>query len=669
LYNGGFIKITCALAAAPTNTWLDINTTELEVIARNSLHLDASSNVKTNIEKKIPNYMSALVARLKTILGRDLRQHDTKEELLERTTVTQPHYYHSYNDPQCDCWLNELFITLCKYAQEALTTAPDTPQSATSWWHNRAMWLSSGTSSNKKPNTLLTQQIATTRKHVRITKKLACSYMPENWINDAIKTSPKMECRAATKNEPGLKLRPLRASDDKSYLIAAMASNNLEKYLSIHGSVMRQTPDDVRRTSQAITRTRNLTKKHILCIDYSNFNNTHTTRSRVVVNLAMALAFKKNGASAHAKAALWLAFAQLQHTIDGKLSNQGLSSGERDTARDNTMLHNAYSKMAMRSVNTTNDGSPAMMQMCGDDEIAIGATWSWCVNYTIAHGTQGHALQTRKLMLSSQQGEFLQYNMFSAKKLPTQPLPPALNNFVSGSWYKTAAYNSSEYPQQVAAAAASCIRRGAPHDVMLAMAISTCSWLCNELPWKTMLQATPLFGALTTTPRVLKSDKTSAVSWLRTTSPQAATDYCAALKKRLRLDDEQMNIVVRHVANNIFSTLLADIRNTEYQVQQPQDIERVINTCTPNMDIERLSTHWLNAVAATRHDELTWLAVQIGVPPELIKNIGLKTIVEKSTNTMRAHINIPEKKISMKVQPVEYAMLPGAIAPYFTATN
>jgi len=680
LSSSGFQRVACSLAAHATAAWPDLATAELETIARNCLHLDASTHSANRItcdnkkrgvgtQHTVPNYKHTLVARIKTILGRDLHQHDRDAELAERTVVTQPHYYNANDDGLCDCWANCLFRILCQYAQEALSTAPNMPQTADAWWHNRAMWLSGGTSSNKMPGSRLRTSIDNTKHHVRMTKKLVCSHLSEDWLRKALKSEPKMQCRAATKNEPGLKLRPLRASDDASYLIAAMASNNLEKYLSIKGSVMRQTPDDVRATTNSVVLASSLRRRFILCIDYSNFNNTHTTRSRSMLNLAMALAFQRINAPSHAAAALWLALAQLNHTIDGHLSNQGLSSGERDTARDNTMLHNAYATMAKMQVAKRYSGEPATTQMCGDDEIAIGASWSWCVRYTREHKTQGHQLQQRKLMLSNHLGEFLQYNMAASRlQLPTQPLAPALNNFVSGSWYKTANYNATEYPQQVAAAAASCIRRGATHSVMAAMAISTCSWLCEGLPWKTMLHATPLFGMADKQPKCTKSEAQPATQWLRHTQPQAADDYLKALHKRLQLTPPQVNIVKKHLANSIFSTLLADIKNSSYSVENADQPARVTVPAEATADSMHIYEHWAASLAENRYDEMTWLAVQIGVPPELVKEIGMHTIVSKSSNSMRSHINIPNKGPQRLISASEYAMLPGAIAPYFTAT-
>jgi hypothetical protein len=673
LATSGDLKIMCALAAAATSRWTTNDTTNIETISRNALHVDPSDSSTPHRrvgEVKSPNYRSAMLARIKTILGRDLHPHDREAELAERVVVTQPHYFKDSDEPMCDCWINKLFITLAQYAQEALSTAPNSPQRGQSWWENRAMWLSGGTSSDKMRNTPLEAAINKCGYHVRITKKLACSHMANDWFKKAMASTPAMQCRAATKNEPGLKLRPLRAADDKSYLIAAMASNNLEKYLSIKGSVMRQTPDDVRRTSQAVVLTASNQKKHILCLDYSNFNNTHTTRSRTVLNLAMAIAFEKSGATEHSRAAMWLALAHLNHTIDGHISNQGLSSGERDTARDNTMLHNAYSTMAKNQVPSTSRDGPAITQMCGDDEIAIGATWSWCIRYTLQHRTQGHALQTRKMMLSTMQGEFLQYNMSAVENtVPTQPLAPALNNFVSGSWYKTANYNPTEYPQQAAAAAASCIRRGANHKVMIAMVISTTSWLCDGLPWKMMLHSTPLFGMTRKQPHVERSERVSATTWQQTTQPAAATDYVKALVKRFDLNLQHILVAEKHAAKNIYSTLLADTKNTTYSITEP---ERDLRVTVPMHAAPMSPKHhavWATTTPDVRYDETTWLAVQIGVPTELISEIGMRTIVSKANNSVRSHINIPTTRPQALLTPEQYAMLPGAVAPYFRPTT
>jgi hypothetical protein len=674
LWLQGAKKIALAIANTATRLWEEKRTMDLETVARNATHLEETTpKGRASSYAAIPNYKNVLVARLKTILGRKLTPHDVNAELAERTVVTQAHYYSAGTCTSCDCWTNHLFYELTRYADEAIGAAPSALQTAEKWWATRAVWLSGGTSSTKQNSNLRLQRLLAEHSHkaTRRTKKLMCSHFDQGWYQRAIRAPPAMQCRAATKNEPGMKQRPLRASDDTSYLVAAFASNNIEKYLSIQGSVMRQTPEDVRNTTKLTQLTGKLERKYVLCIDYSNFNNTHTTRARVLLNLAMVVAYTSRQHTEQASAALWMAHAHLNHTLDGHLSNQGLSSGERDTARDNTMLHCAYAKMSARHAKASTNiwSAPGAVQMCGDDEIAMGTRWSSAVGYVIAHEQQGHAMQKRKLLLSAGQGEFLQYNMYTKAKLPTQPLPPAINNFISGSWYKTANYNQAQYPEQVASAAASCIRRGAHQPTMVMLCASTCKWLCVGHPWREALSSTALLGARVQAPAYETTSAHEPSKLMQATEPSAVGEYTALTCKKMRLTEAERHVVTEFAAEATFSSYIADQRSTEYVPLQPPSIRKLtIPTKAPPIN-EKALQHWASSAAAIRYDQMTWMALQLGLPLQLIKRIGLKNIVERCDNGMRAHINKPVEHPLMNLQPEQYALLPGAIAPYFTYTK
>jgi hypothetical protein len=664
----GFTRIAESLANTPCKQWEERNTTGIETIARNATHLDPTGSAHPQGDEA-PNYHNVYVARIKTILGRDLSTHDLEDELAERTVVTKAHYWDAEQCVYCDCWTNKLYYTLARYAEEAIGTSPSSMQTADKWWGTRAMWLSGGTSSNRKERSKqLDMLLGSSNKGTRNTKKLLCAHYPNAWYTKAITTKPTMICRAATKNEPGLKLRPLRASDDKSYLIAAFASNNIEKYLSIQGSVMRQTPEDVRNTAKAMSIANASSRCYTLCIDYSNFNNTHTTRARALANLALARAYSRLGHKPQAKAAMWMAHAQLDHWLDGHLSNQGLSSGERDTARDNTMLHCAYSKLVAESPELKRRGwkRPALTQMCGDDEIAIGLSWRECQLYIAEHERQGHAIQKRKLMVSKNQGEFLQYNMYTGKHFPRQPLAPALNNLVSGSWYKTANYNPSQYPEQVSSAAASCVRRGGYSPTLKQLCISTCSWLCAGHPWRRALQATPFFGCKADTPNYTMSTPEKAAELVRKTQPPAYEQYIDTIASKIRLTQDELTTLQTYTAEAIFSGYIADQRNATYKAESTNDIDSV-DTADEMKNVGTTEiAHWFSSMADQRNDPNTWMALQLGLPLQLINKIGLSNIVSRCNNQLRAHINLPTKQPMRLLHPQQYAMLPGAIVPYFT---
>jgi hypothetical protein len=655
-------RIACALAAQPLDQWVTNGTVDLETVARNTTHLES------NLPSQQPNLKHPLVARIKTILGRDLHQHDLAAELHARTTPSKPHAYNMNSFSPCDCWHTDLYLHLKMFANEAIASAPDKPQSARAWWQSRAVWLSNGTSSQKPAQVGPRLDKFVTDPRVRRTKRLLCSHLGRGWFDHILKSRPKMVCRAATKNEPGLKKRALRASDDQSYFVAGFASNNLEKYLSHHGAFMRQTPDDVRSTSQRIQQLSSHQNRIMLCLDYSDFNNTHTTRSRVYANLAIARAYLNQGQVEQAQASLWMARAQLNHYLDGHLSSQGLSSGERDTARDNTMLHHAYSTLAIRACATRNQTTVPhiLVHMCGDDEVMLGTTQLAAALYIAEHETQGHTMSIRKMLCSDQTAEFLQYNMFTdTGRMPVQPLAPAINNYVSGSWYKTANYDPTDYPQQASDAAASCIRRGAPHEMMCRLTINTVHWLSNGQDWKSLLKATNLFGAQCIKPTTEVNTSFSSTDALKATNPSAVDEYTSLIAARFQLQPSDAQCVKDYAAEQVYSSFAADIRSTTKQTLQQTSESTLIHIPQQGTIGPKTIQKWVASNTPTRGEDMVWLAVQLGIPTQLISRVGYHTLVHTASNLMRAHINRPVPYPKALVTPTQYAMLPGAIAPYF----
>jgi hypothetical protein len=385
----------------------------------------------------------------------------------------------------------------------------------------------------------------------------------------------------------------------------------------------------------------------------------------------MASAHNQKANYEQARASMWLAEAQLQHYIDGQLSNQGLSSGERDTARDNTMLHNMYAKrVAFALKHSGCSWRPAQYTaMCGDDEIAIGMSWAAGVSYVLEHEQQGHSIQKRKIMISTGKGEFLQYNMQSGNiKCPTQPLAPALNNFVSGSWYKTAAYQVSDYPHQVSEAAASCIRRGARHDTMCRMAISTCNWLCEGFPWRRSLLATNLFGSTNAKPLVDTTTRKDPKILYTMTKPQGVGDYVDSINRRFRLTDEERHKVFSYACDNVYASYMADTR-AKITSSNQEDVPGPISWPKWIPPSNKLMQQWQTNAVVERTDQNTWLAVQLGLPLPLISRLTVQTIVARASNEMRSHIDLQTPATQMMIDPVEMAALPGAVAPFFTTHN
>jgi len=662
-------RIALTLAATPTKEWVERETTALETIARNATHLEENKTLRhTHGEApKTPNLKHMLVARIKTVLGRDMRHHDTTEEYAQRTSVTIPHAYDTAHYSGCDCWHQELYNHLQRYTAEAVGSAPSRPQSASDWWAARCVWLGNGTSSQSIKN--MPKHISAAmreNKQLRGTKALLCSHYPADWFRKQIEKRPVMICRSATKNEPGLKRRALRASDDGSYAVAAFASNNLEKYLSIQGSLMRQTPDDVKHTAARVSLIRE--GSMIACIDYSDFNQTHTIRARVYANLALAKSYTMLGQTEQAVAALWMARAHLNHYIDGHRVSQGLSSGERDTARDNTMLHNAYAHLARITAAASDPGwhSGAYTHMCGDDELVIGIDWDSAQSYINAHVNNGHTLSPRKILVSGLTAEFLQYNMYcKGNRLPTQPLSPALNNFVSGSWYKMSAYDKRAYPEQVTEAASSCIRRGGRADTFQELCINTVSWLCAGMPWKRMLLATKMYGSQPTQPSFIQTDTLACETILAGQAEASAiSEYTNQINRRYKFASEENAAIKEYARDNVYGSMKADLRQKKHHSQTEDLAQRLPEAKTPKLPNNIFRT-WILQADNPREESTTWLAVQLGLPPSVIAKIGFSKVIRACNNMQRRHVNVPPKQLMPMLQPEQLAQLPGAVASYF----
>jgi hypothetical protein len=416
-----------------------------------------------------------LFARMKTLLGRDMRQADFEEEVKNRSGIINARKLPEGNYQE---WKRALRKAIHEVAKNAfLGMGPENDETISEMWEKRSLWAPSGTSSVDKNRRVEIGKYSERSRGLRWSKCTAwsvCRDIDETKISEKQDKVPEMVARPATKNEPGLKRRVLRACDDYTFLRQAHASGHIEKNFKAMGAVMRQTPDDVKEVGEKIRSAKMFKggKKLIMCLDYSAFNENHNVSDRWLLNMILAGRMEECGLKERAKSARWVARAHLNHYIDGRRVNSGLSSGERDTARDNTLLHCCYSRIAMRianaRLNATGDEQSTMSEeewdtkfrCCGDDEIVVGVTREFCREYMRAVKEMGFRLQVKKTMLSETTGEFLQYEYRKDGRLPEQPPAPNAINLVSGSWYKAAGYNEEDLPMQMEQAIASIVRRG-----------------------------------------------------------------------------------------------------------------------------------------------------------------------------------------------------------------
>lgn len=556
-------------------------------------------------------------------------------------------------------------------------------QTTSTWWQRRILWATGGTSSNKKPSGMPAFYQHAIDLGAKRDKKTILANMSDAYSETMLNAKPRMVSRVATKHEPGLKRRPLHATDDASYLIASYASANVEKLLSIDGMVMRQTPEDVReatqmmanspRTAEVNHKTDNPSRQTrvSVCNDYSDFFMHHGVTVRCVLNAIIAQAYSATGQTARSSAALWIAKAHLNHHTPAGRIEQGLSSGERDTARDNTLLHHAYAKLVERMLEAGGCKlRKAARRICGDDEVMFDVPWDSAMDYIAQHQQQGYRLQPKKCMVSSECAEFLQYNMFSHKKIPTQPLAPAIINFVSGSWYKTANYNKFDYPEQLAQVAHSCTRRGANPHTMFNAAVNAAHWLCDGIDWKQLLVNSGLARGDSSPVERPTVDNRLVLQFMSAHRTRGVDHYVRGLAN-LGLTLAQQNLAREAMTSDIYAGMLETAgypitTSIPHKQSGPNRLEPTCDMAEFRDNEAAIWERWIRGNSSERIDPKVWLTMQTGIPQKIITRIGLKPILLNTPpSRMAIYGSSPPAAMQHTVHRAAFNMLPGAIAPYF----
>jgi hypothetical protein len=680
LDSAGLHWIGCTAASVSMTEWEEKGITEVTQIARRCGRL-GGAQIGTH----------TLAGRMKTLLGRDLRNADAEDELAGRTTVINSHMCAGPTVKGGAAW-RKAFDKHAKRFLKITMSQVEHEQDMETWWKRRSMWLPTGTSSIKNTEWIakagLESQWHDAIRGQRRSKALQLAGKEFSWIKTVFNREPAMQCRFATKNEPGLKRRPLRALDDAAFAIQAFASAYTEKTWSVLGAVPRQQPEDVATTCNAIKHLEKDT--HMLCADYSAFNENHRVTDRVRLNHIYANMLKQAGRKNRAEAAAWVGLAHLNHWLGDERCNSGLSSGERDTARDNTMLHWIYQQIALEEAGAWvgSEIKPKLARCCGDDEILVGMKRSESIAYVLTLERHGFRLQKQKTMLSNQVSEFLQYNFGPNDTIPRQPLPPNLINYVSGSWYKSGNYEAGTVPQQAAEAAASLYRRGLPLTSSRKLCIATCNWLCKSLPWRTALMSMPLFGSTSMMPeemddarKIVRENVKEACSKMHGKVP-GWKDYTEEAQRVINwkhIREDEPNGIARRLRDEVeqraMAGIVSDVLRTKKirhaEVKETQDAERVI---APEWDESVLTLYnktkketcvWMRTAAGKRMSEWADIGAATGLPEGVVKKLLTSNSSCIFTQKVRNKICRPEESRRRKISPRIYMALPGAVAAVF----
>jgi len=312
------------------------------------------------------------------------------------------------------------------------------------WWNARWAWTPAGSSSQRSVTNDMKAADERLGSGARPNKKSVFEELPDDFAVNLRDFYPfYYMARASTKPEPGGKARALYAVCDEDFIITGFASVHMEKNMNVWGIKAKQTPADVVEWI-AVDRRRKPGQVWI-SLDYADYNTEHEDATLSALNFHLAAAWQRLG-GAHAATrdkmlcAYWAARAHRNKWVshDDRMWRTwaSLFSGDRDTARDNTMLHGVYSRMMLRFTQYVDPAARLISaNYTGDDEDTLMNDWVSALHYMMMHHHTGFVLKPAKQMVSAVIHEFLQ-RMSVPDKTPTRPLFAVLAQLASGNWYK-----------------------------------------------------------------------------------------------------------------------------------------------------------------------------------------------------------------------------------------
>lgn len=388
------------------------------------------------------------IRRYKSLAGRRIEQCDAAQEMRR--------YHPSYNYRRWGsangtfsrkAYLKIFQEEVNKLAERTIANMRTARlDSMSQWWEKRLNSIASGSSSNRHILDTYVQGDNRIKSSDRPNKKAVMEAIKSDYFGSILGSQPHMIARRSTKHEPGLKQRALYAVDDEAVIVSAFASQSMEKHLNFGGMCPLQRPIDVLDWWKAGRRRHS--GQVWLSADYTDFNKEHSTVELSLLNMALARAWITHYPLEHiakekAFACMWVAEAQWVRFVkdeEGKLHRvfSALFSGSRDTARDNTMLHQVYHNMIIRWLeeNRPGWGSVVRAYMCGDDEDVIFSDPIAAAYYYFALTHLAWHANDSKQMCGYNSHEFLQ-------KFPhpiqgcIAPIASMFAALCSGQWYTT----------------------------------------------------------------------------------------------------------------------------------------------------------------------------------------------------------------------------------------
>jgi len=341
----------------------------------------------------------------------------------------------------------ELFIKHARKTcrQLVATAAAEHNQTLSEWWASRYGSTPSGSSSMR--HLADKQRTKYQASSDRANKRIVWSMLPDDYPQQLLQLWPKILARCSTKNEPGLKNRALYAADDNHTILAAYASAGMERACEQVGLSARQSP----ATSHAWAQQHAAAPRaYWLSADYSDFNKEHRWWEQALLNVFLAKEWERHGThAAKDKARATWHVARSYTTRLARANDKafrptnGLFSGERNTARDNTILHKIYSDITLDLMG--GEVEPKALWVSGDDEDGLFRSKDQALKYCAALQAAGWHLNPIKQLHGYGQHEFLQVRYSQDRLL--RPLAPLAISLVSWSWYKPASNEMESLPK------------------------------------------------------------------------------------------------------------------------------------------------------------------------------------------------------------------------------
>lgn len=433
--------------------------------------------------KDVPDTEIAMLRGLKKCIVRWTKDADYKKELENRQKKPLVHLFPHLGSKSMEKW-DEVFRVTTDNVLKELFKVMGTRRSGESinnWWKKRAINIASGSTHMRNlADTVSDTPISD--KSDRADKKCVIQHLPDNYLENIVAHMfPRNLGHLSTKQEPGGKQRALIASNDLEYFVSSYASMDLEKHLHFDGMMGKQGITDV---ADWIYSSEIYKGSVHVCADFDDFNTTHTMDCLFYLNYSLAVihydtlkAVDMDVAVDKHNAHVWTALSQynswtvLGNDDPNRVFN-GLFSGSRNTARDNTLLHGIYAKMnewLLKDLYNIQLNVPKKW-IAGDDEDYIFTNISQAKLWCDAYVTQGHAMNPSKQSMSTVRHEFLKvYHVLGVGA--NRPLGSILATLATGNWYVPSATWYLEAPESVASNFADAVGRGMHYDVAQKMAI------------------------------------------------------------------------------------------------------------------------------------------------------------------------------------------------------